>query len=71
MPDRPLYAIRSGKGGFWVVASTARQALVHVSELTDRGLDDVHVTDSDGRRQEIADLEAIAASATLPAPGTT
>ena len=62
MPDRPLFTVRSGEGGFRVVACTARQALVHVAELKSRGLADVNVAGPDGQRREIAELEALVAS---------
>lgn len=62
MPHRPLFTVRSGEGNFRVVACTARQALIHVQELDERGLDDVHVTDPNGRRIAIADLELLVAS---------
>ena len=68
MPDRLLFTVRSGAGSFRVVACTARQALVHVQEMVERGLEDVNVTDLNGKRYELADVRLLAdAEPTEPA----
>lgn len=63
MPDRPLFTVGSANCGFRVVACSARQALVHIRELRERGLEDMIVTGPDGRRREVAELEALVATA--------
>ena len=60
MPDRLLFTVRAGEGTFRVVACTAQQTLVHVQEMIERGLEDVNVTDLNGKRYEMDELEALA-----------
>lgn len=62
MPDRPLFTVGSANCGFRVVACSARQVLVHIRELRERGLEDMIVTGPDGQRREVEELEALVAT---------
>jgi hypothetical protein len=48
-----------GFGSFSVAASEAREALDVVRGMTERGLEDIEILDSDGTPYDLAELERI------------
>lgn len=64
MPSSPeprsLYTVRAGTSTFRLVTHKAGEALAHVADMHERGLEDVHVVDANGMRYDEAALRALA-----------